>query len=215
MAPPSSGSESARAGSQSAGQQLATARILMRPWRDSDRQPFAAMNADPDVMRYFPALMTAAQSDALVDRIQAQLNHHGWGLWALEVDGGFIGFTGLAPVKPPNPVAGGVEVGWRLTRSAWGRGYATEAGRAALSFGFDALRLDEVVSFTAVPNEASRAVMRRLGMTHNPARDFEHPALPPAHELQAHVLYAISQPAYRAAAPLAASAAPLRRAHSP
>jgi RimJ/RimL family protein N-acetyltransferase len=168
--------------------------------RDSDE--FAELNADQEVMRYFPAPLTRAASDALVDRIAADLARDGWGLWALEerATGRFLGFAGLAPVRLDVHFAPTTEVGWRLRRDAWGRGFATEAARAALAFAFDpsGLAFDEVVSFTAEDNERSRAVMRRLGMTHDPADDFDHPALPGRHPLRRHVLYrARPDPAHR------------------
>ncbi|MCC2333815.1 GNAT family N-acetyltransferase [Cellulomonas wangsupingiae] len=168
-----------------------TARILMRPWTAADLEPFAEMNADPEVMRYFPAPLTRQESDALAARAQAWLEENGWGLWALEVDGRFAGFTGLA--RPSwNPSL--TEVGWRLPRWAWGHGYATEAARQALAVGFDELGLTEVVSFTAVANERSRAVMRRLGMTRDPADDFDYPPRPEGHPLRRHVLYRVQAP---------------------
>ncbi len=137
----------------------------MRRWLAGDREPFAAMNADPEVMRYFPAPATRAESDALVDRIEGRFAKVGFGLWALEVveSGEFIGFTGLNPMPAGVPGAGRLEVGWRLARSAWGHGYATEAGLAALSVGFDRVGLDEVWSLTAVVNAPSLAVMRGWG----------------------------------------------------
>ena len=157
-----------------------TSRLLMRRWAPGDREPFAAMNADPVVMEHFPSLLTRGESDALVDRIEAGLEEHGFGLWALEVvdSGEFVGFTGLSVpgFRAPwmaarhQPV---VEVGWRLARSAWGRGYATEAARAATEHAFHTLGLPEVVSFTTVGNARSQAVMRRLGMVR--LATYDHP----------------------------------------
>jgi RimJ/RimL family protein N-acetyltransferase len=168
-----------------------TARLLMRPWREADLEPFAELNADPEVMEYFPSTLTRAASDALAARAQARLQENGWGLWALEVDGRFAGFTGLArPSWDPSMV----EVGWRLPRWAWGHGYATEAAREALAVGFDEVGLAEVVSFTAVSNERSQAVMRRLGMTRDPADDFDFPTIPVGHPLRRSVLYRITRP---------------------
>lgn len=168
-----------------------TARLLLRAWTADDRAPFAVMNADPEVMTYFPATLTRAQSDAMADRCQEALVQDGWGLWALEVEGRFAGFTGLArPRWDPSLV----EVGWRLPRWAWGHGYATEAAREALRVGFEELGLAEVVSFTAVGNERSRAVMRRLGMTRDPADDFDYPTIPQGHPLRRSVLYRIQAP---------------------
>ncbi|MEV0592570.1 GNAT family N-acetyltransferase [Nonomuraea cavernae] len=172
---------------------METERLIMRRWRDDDRAPFAAMNADPEVMEHFPATMTRAQSDAFVDRIEQRFDELGYGLWALEVraTGEFIGFTGLALQTFEAPFNPSVEVGWRLTRHAWGHGYAIEAARRAVRHGFDA-GLDEIVSMTAVGNLRSRAVMERLGMTRDPADDFEHPHVPPDGPLQPHVLYRLT-----------------------
>jgi RimJ/RimL family protein N-acetyltransferase len=184
--------------------ELRTDRLLLRRWRPEDRAPFAAMNADPAVMEHFPARLTPAESDAFIERIESGFAEHGFGLWALEVaesgplEGQFIGFTGLSVPRFRAHFTPAVEVGWRLARPAWGHGYASEAARQALAFGFRQRRLPEVVSFTAVPNVRSQAVMRRIGMTHDPADDFDHPALPPGHPLQRHVLYRARPSAQRA-----------------
>jgi RimJ/RimL family protein N-acetyltransferase len=166
-----------------------TDRLLMRRWRESDREPFAVLNADPETMRYFPAALDRAASDALVDRIEARFDELGYGLWALEIraTGEFIGFTGLNPMPDDVPGAGGVEVGWRLARHAWHRGYATEAARAAVAAAFGGVGLAEVWSMTAVLNEPSQAVMRRLGMTQ--VTTFDHPRVPAGHPLRPHVTY--------------------------
>jgi RimJ/RimL family protein N-acetyltransferase len=171
--------------------ELRTERLLLRPWRPADREPFAALNADAEVMRHFPAPLTREQSDAFADRIEATFEQQGWGLWAVEVrDGGeFVGFTGLGRPSFDAHFMPAIEIGWRLARGAWGRGYATEAARAAAAFGFETLAADELVSFTAVANTRSRAVMERLGMTYDPADDFDHPSVPAGHELRRHVLY--------------------------
>ncbi len=163
----------------------------MRRWRESDREPFAAMNADPEVMEHFVAPLTRAQSDAMVDRVEQGFDEHGYGLWALEVraTGDFIGFTGLALQTFEAPFTPAVEVGWRLARHAWGHGYAIEAARQAVAYGFDESGLTEIVSMTAVHNDRSRAVMERLGMTRDPADDFEHSKVPAGHPLRPHVLY--------------------------
>lgn len=168
--------------------EVRTDRILMRRWRDADREPFAAMNADPQVMRHFPAPLDRAASDTFLDRIEARFEEQGYGLWALEVvDGpGFVGFTGLNPMPDGVPGAGGVEVGWRLARSAWGNGYATEAARAALDVA-RAAGLTEVWSMTAVTNLPSQAVMRRIGLRRHGT--FEHPAVPVGHPVRPHVVY--------------------------
>jgi RimJ/RimL family protein N-acetyltransferase len=175
-----------------------TERLWLRKWRETDRRPFAALNADPAVMRHFPATLTEPESTAFADRNAALLELNGYGLWAVEelTSGAFVGMVGLnqpqwwsrraAPEAPSMPCT---EVGWRLARSAWGKGYATEAARAALAVAFDSLRLAEVVSFTAVANTRSRAVMERLGMTRDPAEDFDHPKLGPESPIRRHVLY--------------------------
>jgi RimJ/RimL family protein N-acetyltransferase len=167
-----------------------TERLLLRGWRDGDRAAWAAMNADPEVMRYFPGTLSRRQSDALADSIEATFERYGFGLWAVEVKGGppFVGFTGLAPLNPLVPYPG-VEVGWRLARLAWGHGYATEAARASVAHCFGTAGLTEIVSVTAEVNTPSRAVMRRLGMVHDPAEDFDHPVLPEGSPLRRHVLY--------------------------
>jgi ribosomal-protein-alanine N-acetyltransferase len=175
----------------STGPTLTTDRLVLRRWRDSDREPFAEMNADPAVMEHFPAPMSRTDSDSLVDRIEAQFDQHGFGLWALEVveTGAFIGFTGLSIPRFEAPFTPAVEVGWRLRRAAWGRGLASEAAQRALAFWFEELQRAEVVSFTTVANVRSRAVMTRIGMTHDPADDFDHPLLPEHSPLRRHVLY--------------------------
>ena len=172
---------------------LRTERLVLRPWTDADREPFAAMGRDPEVMRYFPAPLDRAASDGFVDRCMQRFADAGWGLWVVD-SGGFRGFTGLNPVPPALPFAPAVEVGWRLARGAWGHGYATEAARAALSYGFDVIGLDEIVSFTATINVPSIAVMQRLGMTRDAVEDFDHPALPVGHPVRRHVLYRLPRP---------------------
>jgi len=170
-----------------------TDRVIMRRWREDDRGPFAAMNADPDVMRYFPAPLDRAASDALMDRIEDLFVRQGFGLWALELasTAEFIGFTGLNPMPPGVPGEGGMEVGWRLARSAWHQGYATEAARAAVAVAFGGAGLAEVWSITAVTNEPSQAVMRRLGMTLHSR--FDHPGVEAGHPLRPHVAYRLAQ----------------------
>ena len=156
--------------------ELTTDRLLLRQWRDSDREPFAALNADPAVMEHFPALQTREQSDALIDRNIPEIDGRGWGLWALEVrdTGEFIGFTGLSVPSFEAHFMPAVEIGWRLAKGAWGNGYATEAARASLAHGFGPAGLDEIVSFTATTNLPSQRVMQRIGMTHDEAGDFDH-----------------------------------------
>lgn len=178
---------------------IRTPRLLLRGWRDEDLKPFAALNADPEVMRHFPAPLDASASDELARGIRSHIDEHGWGLWAVQVTdaasplhGRLVGFTGLSRPGFDAPFTPAVEVGWRLDRSAWGNGYATEAARAALRFGFEELALEEIVSMTSAGNMRSRAVMERLGMTRCPADDFEHPRVEPSSPLRAHVLYRIT-----------------------
>lgn len=175
---------------------LVTDRLVLREWRDVDREPFAAMNCDPRVMEHFPAVLSRAESDGLVDRIVGHWRDDGLGLWAVErtSDGAFLGFTGLAaptgvPGMPPF-----VEVGWRFAIDAWGHGYATEAARGAVAWAFDVRGLDEIASWTTVANLRSRAVMERIGMTHDPADDFDHPRLPEGHPQRPHVMYRLRRP---------------------
>ena len=172
--------------------ELRTERLILRRWRETDREAFARMNADPEVMRYFPRPLTREESDAYVDRIELQFDERGFGLWALEVPGvaPFIGYAGLS-VPPFMP---GVEIGWRVDSPYWGHGYATEAARATLADAFARVGLKEVVSFTSPLNSRSVAVMERLGMTHDPADDFDHPNVPEGHRLRRHVLYRIVAP---------------------
>jgi RimJ/RimL family protein N-acetyltransferase len=176
---------------------LRTERLLLRPWRSEDRAPFAALNADPRVMEWFPALMTAAESDAVADRIETLFQENGWGLWAVEIPGAvpFIGFVGLNPSEATLGFPS-VEIGWRLAAEHWGKGYAPEAAVEALRFGFEDLSLDEIVSFTSVGNAKSRRVMTKIGMTHNPEDDFDHPRLPRTSPLLRHVLYRITGEAF-------------------
>jgi RimJ/RimL family protein N-acetyltransferase len=170
---------------------IATDRLVLRNWRPSDLEPWAALNADPAVMEHFPALLTADEAAAMLAAHQALITDRGWGLWAVErrSDGAFLGFTGLMPLRESNPLAPGVEIGWRFARHAWGAGYASEAARAALAFGFDRLGLPEIVAFTAAGNLRSQAVMDRIGMARRKALDFDHPALPRGHALERHVVW--------------------------
>jgi RimJ/RimL family protein N-acetyltransferase len=172
-----------------------TARLILRRWREFDREPFAAMNADPVVMARFPAPLTTAESEAFADAIEAAWDRNGFGLWAVEVVGGppFIGFVGLAVPQFETHFTPAVEIGWRLDRHHWGHGYASEAGRSVLAAGFGELGLDEIVSFTSTANLRSRNVMERLGMHHDPADDFDNPRMPPGHPLVRHVLYRLTR----------------------
>lgn len=192
---------------------LETARLVLRAFEDRDREPFAGMNADPEVMRYFPTALTRKESDALLDRIAERWVTDRVGLWAVErrEDGIFLGFAGLAIPRFHAHFTPCVEVGWRLVRAAWGHGYATEAATAALRYGFEVAGLEEIVSFTTVANERSRRVMDRVGMTHDAADDFDHPNLPPGHPQRAHTLYRLRAAAWRAATRDRSRGAGLRR----
>lgn len=175
--------------------EIRTERLIMRRWRDTDREPFAELNGDAETMEFFASTMDRAASDALVDRIEQGFEQHGFGLWAVELasTAEFIGLTGLnlIPAAVPIPVAGGTEVGWRLRKSFWHRGYATEAARAAAHVGFTGLGLAEIWSFTAIRNEPSQAVMRRLGMSEHGF--FEHPGVPEGSPLRPHILYRLGR----------------------
>lgn len=180
-----------------AGPTLRSERLILRPWRDEDREPFAALNDDPAVMEHFPAHLTRHQSDVSVQRIRDHFDREGFGLWALEIPGvaPFIGFTGLArPGFIP-----GVEIGWRLAHAYWGAGYATEAARAAVSFGFGELGLDEIVAMVVPANVRSQRVMARLGMVRDPDGDFDHPRIPEG-PARRHWLFRLTAPARRSPA---------------
>ena len=179
---------------------FSTQRLNLRQWRAADRDPFAALTSDPEVMEYFPATLSRQQSDALIDRHQALLDAGKPGLFAVEVreTGEFIGFVGLAVPNFEAAFTPCVEIGWRLAQAHWGQGYATEAARAALQVGFGQLALDEIVAFTAAPNLRSSAVMAKLGM--QPDGRFEHPAVPVGHALREHLLYRLSRERWQALA---------------
>lgn len=171
-----------------------TPRLVLRQWQAADRAPFAALNADPQVMEFYPALLDSAASDAMVGRCEALIAKRGWGLWACELrdSGQFMGYVGLHVPTADLPCVPCVEIGWRLARPFWGQGLATEAAQTALRIGFDTLGLSEIVSFTAVPNRRSQAVMRRIGM-HDAHSPFEHPSVPVGSALRTHVLYRLSR----------------------
>ncbi len=173
---------------------LITQRLHLRPWQAEDMDHFARLNADPEVMRFFPRCLSRAESEALVDRIQNHFQTYGYGFWAvtLRSTGVFIGMIGLKHPAFAAPFLPNVEVGWRLLSAYWGKGYATEGAEASIKYGLTTLQLPEIVSFTARGNHRSIAVMERLGMTRNPADDFDHPRLPQNHPLQRHVLYRIT-----------------------
>lgn len=173
---------------------LLTPRLRLRQWRPSDLAPFAAINADVDVMRYHPALWTRAQSDGFAERVTQLIDERGWGFWAVEERQSqqFTGFVGLHIPSASLPFSPCVEVGWRLAKSYWGLGYATEAAQSAITFGFAQLHLEEIVAFTAISNLKSRAVMERLGMRRD--YEFDHPQVPVESKLRRHVLYRLSKP---------------------
>ena len=179
----------------SEGAVLSTDRLLLRQWRDEDLAPFAALNADPRVMAFFPKPLDRAESDAVAARIRESIERQGFGFWAAErrEDGALLGFVGLDRPRFDAPFMPAVEIGWRLAHGYWGQGYATEAAHAALAHGFGPLGLVEIVAFTVPTNRRSRAVMERLGMVHDPGGDFEHPAVPEGHPLRGHVLYRIGR----------------------
>ncbi|MCW2955360.1 MAG: hypothetical protein JWO69_229 [Thermoleophilia bacterium] len=171
--------------------EIATERLVLRRWRDADLEPFAALNADVAVIEYLGGALDRVASDELVARIERGFTERGFGLWAVErrADRLFLGFTGLSVPRFEAHFTPAVEIGWRLARHAWGHGYATEGARAVLDVAFGPLDLEEVVSFTAAGNARSRAVMERIGMTHDPADDFDHPKLDASSPLRRHVLY--------------------------
>lgn len=170
--------------------ELQTQRLLLRQWRDADLQPFARLNADPRVMEFYPQALTARESDAMARRIQSLIAERGWGLWAVELlsSGAFCGYVGLHVPSAALPFSPCVEIGWRLAAAFWGRGYATEAARAALGVAFGRLGIAEVVSFTSIRNVRSRRVMERIGMRYR-GEQFEHPAVPEGSPLRQHLLY--------------------------
>ena len=163
--------------------------IILRQWKDADLEPFAAMNADVEVMRYFPRPLEVEESRQALNRFRHGIEQRGWGLWAVEVNGTFAGFTGLSEPKFSAHFTPCVEIGWRLRREYWGQGIAFAAARQAAEHAFSVLRLQELVSFTTAANARSRRLMERLGFTHDPRDDFMHPSLEEGHPLRHHVLY--------------------------
>ena len=180
--------------SGSTGPRIVTERLVLRPFTDVDRAPFAELNTHPLVVESLGESPSRAESDALVDRFSEEMAREGWGLWAVEVAGGqpFVGMVGLHRVNAALPCAPAVEVGWRLHPDHWGHGYATEAAAASLRFGFDEAQLDEIVAFTTTLNTRSQAVMERIGMVRDPSGDFDHPRLPEGSPLRRHVLYRVT-----------------------
>lgn len=176
-----------------------TPRLLLRQWQAADREPFAALNADPIVMAHFPAPLTREESDEVADHCERLIAERGWGAWATEkkATGEFIGFVGLHIPEDDLPMSPCVEILWRLAQAHWHQGFATEAARGALHIGFEVLQLPEIVSFTASSNTRSRAVMERLGMQMD-AATFEHPRVPAGHPLRTHVNYRLSRDSWLA-----------------
>ena len=178
---------------------LETERLILRAWRPEDRAPFAALNADPEVMRYFRSTFSRELSDAAVDRIIDHFDRHGFGWWAVEIrdDSSFAGMVGLQVPAFEAHFTPCVEIGWRLAREHWGRAYAPEAAQAALAFGFEAAGLGEIVSFTTTANTPSRRVMEKIGMRRDPDEDFDHPRVPEGSPLRRHVLYRLDRDQWR------------------
>src|SRR5215469_9268269 len=170
---------------------IETPRLILRNWRESDREPFRLMNADSRVMRYFPALLTPEETDSAIVRLTSHCETHDFTFWSatLRETNEFIGFIGLFHTPFHAHFTPCVEIGWRLRPEFWNRGLATEGARAAAAYGFAQLDLDEIVAFTTVENRPSRRVMEKLGMTYNPVDDFDHPQVPEGHPLRRHVLY--------------------------
>ena len=168
---------------------IRTRRLVLRPWQAEDIEPFAALNADAEVMRHFPSTLSREQTVAGIARVQAHFDRHGWGLFAAEHEGVFIGYIGLFHVPFNARFTPAVEIGWRLAREYWNRGLASEGARACLDFGFSTLGLAEIVAFTTPGNLASLRVMEKIGMRHDPMGDFEHPRIARGHPLRRHVLY--------------------------
>lgn len=175
---------------------IETARLILRQWRDADAAPFAALNADPEVMAHFETPLSRATSDTQLGWYRGAIAAHGWGLWAVERrdDGMFLGFTGLWTVNFAAPIEGDIEIGWRLARQAWGKGYATEAARAAVAFGWANTTAPRLVAMTVPANTRSIRVMEKLGLERRPGLDFAHPRLPDGHPLKAHIVHAIDRP---------------------
>lgn len=169
---------------------IRTARLLLRRWREEDLAPYVAMHDDPEVAYWLGGPVARARIDGAVERNNALIDQVGYGIWVIErtEDGRLIGAAGLRRVFDDYPFDG-IEVGWRLARDAWGQGYASEAGRACLGYGFEAAGLDEIIAFTATTNRRSQAVMGRVGLVRDPARDFDHPQMDPGHPLRRHLFY--------------------------
>lgn len=178
--------------------ELRTQRLILRQWQEKDRLPFAEINADPEVMEHYPACLNKTESDTLMDRISNHIAENGWGLWALEIidTHEFIGYTGLNIVTYETHFTPAIEIGWRLAKSYWGKGFAFEAATAAMNYAFEVLKLEEVVSFTIPKNQRSERLMQRLGMRRDIAGNFDHPNLPENHPMRPHILYRLSNPQF-------------------
>lgn len=178
--------------------EIRTERLCLRRWRQEDRAPFAELNWDPKVLEFLPGPLTQEDSDAFADRIEAHFLRHGFGLWAVDIEGvtPFAGYIGLSVPRFEAHFTPCVEIGWRLASSCWNRGYATEGAKAVLKYAFTELKLPEVVSFTVPANVRSRRVMEKIGLTYSPEEDFDHPILPQGHPLRPHVLYRMANPAF-------------------
>lgn len=176
---------------------IKTQRLVLRPWRQEDFEPFAQLNADPRVMEHFPWTWSREESDLMANRLLS--NEKDWGLWAVSVPGiaDFIGFIGLNQVTFTAHFTPAIEVGWRLAYDYWGKGYATEGALASLQYAFEVLKVNEIVSFTAVQNKRSRLVMKRIGMHYDPNGDFDHPRVPEGNKVRRHVLYRITADEWR------------------
>jgi RimJ/RimL family protein N-acetyltransferase len=170
---------------------IQTGRLILRRWHSSDIEPFANLNADPRVMEFFPTTLSRAETETMISKIEEKIRQQGFGFWAAELreTKNFIGFIGLNRPGYPLSFSPCVEIGWRLAFDHWGRGYAQEGARAVLTYGFERLRLKEIVSFTTVNNLRSRRVMERIGMAYDAHGDFDHPNVPENHPLRRHVLY--------------------------
>ena len=168
---------------------IKTDRLILKNYTDQEREPFYLINSDPEVMRYFPSVLTREESNAMLERLRNGINDRGYGFWGAFIDNELIGMIGINPIPFDAHFTPAVEVGWRLAKKHWGKGYATEGAIAALDFGFNELKLDEIIAITTVNNLPSQKVMHRLGMTHDSKDDFDHPKLDINHPLRRHVLY--------------------------
>ncbi len=177
------------------GPTIETERLVLRRWSDQDRDGFAALNADPEVMEHFPGILAREESDQLLNQFERHFEEFGFGLWAVETRWSprLVGFAGLAVPTFRTHFTPAVEIGWRFARAEWGNGFATEAAKAALDFGFDEADLEDVLSWTVPANERSQEVMIRLGMSRAPELDFDHPRLLDDARLRHHIVYRITR----------------------